>query len=109
MSILIPLAATALAFSGLGWWLHRAYAALRSRPATAGTRTHDRSRSGRPGARSAFVPQHVIVTAACLGLGGAAGVLAFLAPAVWLPIGAGIAVTGPALAFYALWHGRHRP
>jgi hypothetical protein len=93
VSILIPLAVTASAFSVLGWWLHRAYAAFRARPGGCG----------------ASVPPHVIVTAVSLGLGGAAGVVALLVPAAWPPIGAGIAVTSLALAFYALWHGRQRP
>ncbi|KAB2341611.1 hypothetical protein [Actinomadura rudentiformis] len=62
-----------------------------------------------PGGRGPglFIPQHVIVGALCLLLGALAAVLVWLAPAVWLPIGAGIAVTGLALALYNHWHGRH--
>lgn len=44
-----------------------------------------------------FVPQHVIVAAACVIVGVVSGVLVWLAPAVWLPVGAGIAVTGLSL------------
>lgn len=68
-----------------------------------------RQRTGHPGhpGPGVFVPQHVIVTAVCLVLGVLAGVLVWHAPAVWLPIGAGVAVTGLALALCALWHGRH--
>lgn len=55
-----------------------------------------------------FVPEHGIAAAVCLTLGVVAGVLAWLVPAVWVPVGAGIAVTCLALALYALWNGRHR-
>lgn len=55
-----------------------------------------------------FVPQHVIAATVSVLLGIGVGVLVWLAPAVWQPVGAGIAVTGLALALYALWHGRHR-
>ncbi|XVQ15595.1 hypothetical protein ACQP1W_24615 [Spirillospora sp. CA-255316] len=56
-----------------------------------------------------FVPQHVIAAAGCILAGVAAGVLVWRAPEAWLPVGAGIAVTGLALALYGLWHGRHHP
>ncbi|WP_165964632.1 hypothetical protein [Actinomadura sp. KC216] len=55
-----------------------------------------------------FVPEHVIAATGCLTLGCAAGVLVWLAPAVWMPIGAGIAVTCLALALYGLQRGRHQ-
>lgn len=58
--------------------------------------------------RGVFVPEHVIVAAICLTLGCAAGVLVWLAPAVWAPISAGIAVTCLTLALYGLQRGRHR-
>lgn len=44
----------------------------------------------------------------CLLVGIVTGTLIWLAPAMWLPIGAGIAGTGLGLALYAHWHGRHR-
>jgi hypothetical protein len=63
-----------------------------------------------PGGRGPgiFVPQHVIAATTCLTLGVLAGVLVWLAPTVWLPVGAGVAVAGLALALYGLWRGRHR-
>ncbi|MEV7010774.1 hypothetical protein [Streptosporangium sp. NPDC051022] len=56
-----------------------------------------------------FVPQHVIVTLACLAVGVAAGVLVWLAPAVWPPVDAAVAVMGLSLALYGLRSGQRRP
>lgn len=53
-----------------------------------------------------FVPQHVIVAAACVLVGVVTAVLVWLAPTVWLPVGAGVAVTGLSLTLYGLWHSR---
>lgn len=55
-----------------------------------------------------FVPQHVIAATVSLTLGIVAGLMVWLAPTVWLPVGAGIAVAGLTLALYGLWRGRHR-
>ncbi|MFI0405810.1 hypothetical protein [Actinomadura sp. 3N508] len=53
-----------------------------------------------------FVPQHVVATVACILVGSVAGVLVWLAPEIWLPIGAGITVTCLSLTLYGLWHQR---
>ncbi|TDC91229.1 hypothetical protein [Actinomadura sp. 7K507] len=55
-----------------------------------------------------FVPQHVIVTGICFLTGVVAGIVVWLVPDVWLPVSAGIAVTGLALGLYGLWRSRHR-
>ncbi|MFI7048827.1 hypothetical protein [Streptosporangium sandarakinum] len=56
-----------------------------------------------------FVPQHVIAALTCLIPGVAAGVLVWLTPAVWPPVGAAVAVMGLSLTLYGLRRGRHRP
>ncbi|WP_165963903.1 hypothetical protein [Actinomadura sp. KC216] len=53
-----------------------------------------------------FVPQHVVAAAVCILVGFVAGVLVWLAPKIWLPIGAGITVTCLSLTLYGLWHQR---
>ncbi|MFC5183567.1 MULTISPECIES: hypothetical protein [Actinomadura] len=53
-----------------------------------------------------FVPQHVIATTICLLLGLTTAVLVSLFPTMWLPVGAGIEITGLSLALYAFWHER---
>jgi len=65
--------------------------------------------ANQPGERGpgVFVPQHVLATACCLLAGIVTGLLVWLAPTIWPPVGAGIAVTGLALALYGLWHSRH--
>lgn len=55
-----------------------------------------------------FVPQHVVALVVCSVVGLVAGVLVELAPAVWPPIDAALAVTGLSLALYGLWQGRSR-
>jgi hypothetical protein len=50
----------------------------------------------------------VIATAVCVALGSMTGLLVWLVPVVWVPVGAGVAVTGLALTLYGLWYGRQR-
>lgn len=55
-----------------------------------------------------FVPPHALVAACCILAGFVTGLLVWLTPAVWPPVGAGIAMTCLGLALYGLWHSRHR-
>ncbi|MEO3823001.1 hypothetical protein [Actinomadura sp. B10D3] len=63
---------------------------------------------GRRRGPGVFIPQHAIATAVCLLLGVTVAALVWLAPAVWLPVSAGIAATGLALKLHNHWRGRHR-
>lgn len=74
------------------------------------TPQHPAPPARQPGERrpGVFVPQHVLAAACCLLAGAVADLLVWLIPAVWPPVGAGIAVTGLAVALYGLWHNRHR-
>ncbi len=53
-----------------------------------------------------FVPQYVIIAAACLLLGVAVGVLVWLIPTIWPPVDAALAVIGLSLALHGLRRGR---
>lgn len=80
------------------------------RPASNGSRSST-APAPRPGRRGPglFVPQHVVAAASCITVGVVAGVLVWLAPAVWLSVSAGVAVAGLALALYGLWRGHTTP
>ncbi|GAA2165107.1 hypothetical protein GCM10009727_83410 [Actinomadura napierensis] len=54
-----------------------------------------------------LIPRHVIVAGVCFAVGAVTGLLVWLAPVIWLPVGASMTVTGLSLTVYQLWHGRH--